>query len=187
MADPDVQTRSAVKVSGEEYYKCILVHDDDILCVSKDPNRPMGDASKVLRFKNDEIDDPGFYLGVRLKRKNMTDGRTIWTMTSANYSQRTVRLLMHNCIDKLMQRFQHKAPNKPTHSPHPHQKPSCGSKQQFAPTPYNFPAASEQTKTKLQAITGALLHYARAVDNKLLVALGSIATKFTPQQKKPKP
>ena len=32
-------------------------------------------------------------------------------------------------------------------------------------------------QTKLQALTGALLYYTRAVDNKILVALGTIATK----------
>ena len=93
-----------------------------------------------------------------------------------DYTKRTARLTMDGYIEKVLQRFQHPTPTKPTNSPHPHAEPKYGISVQYAPEPDNSTPLSDADKKKLQAITGALLYYARAVDNKLLVALGSIAT-----------
>ena len=93
-----------------------------------------------------------------------------------DYDKRTVRLSMNNYIATVLQRFQHPVKNKPTHSPHPHSPPSYGAKIQLAPAPDDSSPLNDETKQRMQAITGALLCYARAVDNKLLVALGTIAT-----------
>lgn len=94
IADPDVWMRPAVKAaSGEEYYEYILVYVDDLLCISEDPMRPMSDISKVLRFKNDKIDDPEFYLGARLKKRKLENGKSVWTMSSVDYVNASIKTI----------------------------------------------------------------------------------------------
>ena len=83
---------------------------------------------------------------------------------------------MKTYISTLLQQLKHHSLSKPTHSPHKHQIPSYGAKQQCAPNPDLSRVLSSTEQTRIQIIVGALLYYARAVDNKLLVALGSIAT-----------
>ena len=57
---------------------------------------------------------------------------------------------------------------------HPHNEPTHGQAKQCATAIDQTTLLSSDDKTKLQAITGALSYYAWAVDNKILVALGSI-------------
>jgi len=94
-----------------------------------------------------------------------------------DYSKGTVRLSMQNYIKAVLRRFNHKQKSKPTHSPHTHNQPTHGTKTQCAPEPDQSKPLTLKETTDVQAIAGCLLCYARAVDNKLLVALGSIATK----------
>ena len=83
---------------------------------------------------------------------------------------------MKDHINNALQRFQNTRPSNPTHSLHPHQNPAYGATTKHSLEPENsLPLCLAET-TKLQAITGTLLHYARAVDNKMLVDLGSIVT-----------
>ena len=90
---------------------------------------------------------------------------------------------MENYITTVLQRFRHESPSKPTHSPH-HNKPAYGVTIQHAPEPDTSNHLSPEETTTMQTITGCLLHYDRAVDNKLLVALGSITTQtHSPTQK----
>ena len=82
-----------------------------------------------------------------------------------DYSKSTVRLSMKDCINTSIQRFKYARTSKPTHSTHPHQKPAYGATTKHAPEPDNSCPLSPDETTKLQAITGTLLCYARAVDN----------------------
>ena len=89
IADPDVWMRPATKVSGEEYYEYILCYVDDVLCVSHEPTRPMNELRSSLRFKNDKVAEPEFYLGANLKKKFL-NGRTVWTMSSYDYLRNAI-------------------------------------------------------------------------------------------------
>ena len=84
---------------------------------------------------------------------------------------------MNNYIKKLLQRFQHSPVNKPTHALHPHLPLTYGQAKQYAPDTDQTERLSLTEQTKIQALTSALLYYVRAVDNKILVILGIIATK----------
>ena len=84
IADPDVWMRPASKSSGEEYYEYILCYVDDILCISNEPLRAMNEIKSTLKFKNDKVEEPEFYLGASLKRKKL-NGKSIWTMSSMDY------------------------------------------------------------------------------------------------------
>ncbi|KAI2506705.1 Reverse transcriptase (RNA-dependent DNA polymerase) [Fragilaria crotonensis] len=93
-----------------------------------------------------------------------------------DYVRRTCDLSMPGYIARALQRFQHVAPTKPEHSPHPWQRPTYGAKTQFAPEPDTAAALDATDKTQILAVLGTLLYYARAVDSTLLTAIGELAT-----------
>ena len=70
----------------------------------------------------------------------------------------------------------HKPPATPQLSPHRHRKIVYGAKQQHAPSQDTSPPLNAIGVTRVQRIGGILLYYARAVDNKLLVALSAIGS-----------
>jgi len=61
-------------------------------------------------------------------------------------------------------------------SPHPHVTPIYGAKAQYAEKDDTAPALDAEGKKYIQAVTGTLLYYARAVDPTILVALSAIAS-----------
>jgi len=77
IADPDVWMRAATKPDGEAYYEYILCYVDDILCISHDAERPMKQIGNTMKFKGNKIVEPEFYLGLRLKKKQL-DNRYVW-------------------------------------------------------------------------------------------------------------
>ena len=102
-----------------------------------------------------------------------------------NYNDHTSRMSMKKYIQQLLLRFHHQTPSKPCHAPHVHQVTTYGTKVQHEPAPDQTPTLNSEQIKWMQAIVRVLLYYARAVDNKLLVSLGTIAaqthtpTKFT--------
>ena len=90
MADPDVWMRPASKPSGEKYYKYILCYINDILCISHDAYRPMEEIKRTLKFKNDKIVEPDFYLGATIKKK-VLNGQSVWTMSSQEYVKNAIK------------------------------------------------------------------------------------------------
>ena len=81
---------------------------------------------------------------------------------------------MKGYIDKVLLKYNHPFPKKPQLSPHKHREISYGNKEQLVPEEdTSSPLYSQGTK-RVQGIVGALLYYARAVDNKLLVGLSVI-------------
>jgi hypothetical protein len=96
-----------------------------------------------------------------------------------NYKTRTVDLSMPGYVAKALERFQHPVPKRPQHSPHDSQAPTYGAHTQLtepANTSTPLPPSGIQF---LQQVVGTLLYYARAVDNTMLVAIGSISSKQT--------
>ena len=93
---------------------------------------------------------------------------------------------MNNYILDLLQRIGHPLSKKPQLSPHEHSVPTYGSKQQFPDNEDNSPALDKENLKFIQTVVGALLYYGCAVDNKLLVALGTIATQAAASTKQTK-
>jgi hypothetical protein len=96
-----------------------------------------------------------------------------------DYDKRTCDISMPGYIDRALQRFSHPTPSKPQHSPHAWQKPTYGTKVQYAPDPDSSPALDASDIKRVQEVLGTLLYYARAVDSTMLAAIGSIATQQT--------
>eukprot|EP00804_Cyclotella_cryptica_P022287 CCRYP_018106-RA/>CCRYP_018106-RA protein AED:0.35 eAED:0.38 QI:0/0/0/1/0/0/3/0/579 len=105
--------------------------------------------------------DGGLYCGIQLN----------W-----DYDLRTLDILMSRCIDKVLQRFQHSVPSSPQNGPYkPYPKKYGAAAQDPIPTDASAPLDSNGQK-RIQQIVGALLYYARAVDNTILLSLSAIAS-----------
>ncbi len=82
---------------------------------------------------------------------------------------------MPSYIDNLLLKFKHPHPPKPRLSPYACLPISYGAKSQLTPESDTSTLLDDKRKLHIQEIVGSLLYYARAVDNKLLVALSAIA------------
>ena len=90
-----------------------------------------------------------------------------------NYDNHTVDISMLGYIQHALNRFQHPTPQRPQHSPHSWSAPTYGATTQWAiETDDSLPLVTATLKT-LQQILGALLYYARVVDNTMLVAIST--------------
>ena len=93
-----------------------------------------------------------------------------------DYAKRRVHLSMPGYISKALQRFGHEQPRRLQNSPYPHVPTIYGAKIQYSEQEEpSTPLDKEGTKY-VQAVTGTLLYYSRAVDPTMLVALNAIAT-----------
>ena len=82
---------------------------------------------------------------------------------------------MEDYIAKLRENFDHPDLKKPQHSPHRHTPINYGAKVQYATDTPESPPLDDAGKLRIQQLIGEIRYYARAVDNKLLVALGNLA------------
>ena len=94
---------------------------------------------------------------------------------NSKHTKRTCRLPMDGYIDKLLIKYNRTIPTKPQLSPHRHREIVFGAKEQLTQEEDTSLALDATGIKRVQAIVGALLYYARAVDNKLLVALSTIS------------
>jgi hypothetical protein len=81
---------------------------------------------------------------------------------------------MDGYIADVLLKYNHTRPSKPQHSPHKHREIVYGAKPQLTPDVDTGRPLNEAGIKRVQGIVGSLLYYARAVDNKLLVALSAI-------------
>jgi len=92
-----------------------------------------------------------------------------------DYANGTVDISMPGHIERALQRLHHPTPSKPRHAPYPFVPPDYGAKIQLTPEPDETKAIDAGQRLRLQQVIGVSLHYARAVDNTMLPALGSLA------------
>jgi hypothetical protein len=83
---------------------------------------------------------------------------------------------MPGYISKALQRFAHERPKRIQNSPHPHVVPNYGAKAQYVEEDDPGALLDKEGQKFIQAVTGTLLYYSRAVDPTMLVALNAIAT-----------
>ena len=85
---------------------------------------------------------------------------------------------MDGYIANLLLNYGHKAPAKPQLSQYRHREINYGSKEQLVAEEDTSPKLNNEGIKRVQAILCTLLHYARAVHNRLMVGLSAIG----PQQ-----
>ena len=93
-----------------------------------------------------------------------------------DYINRKAHLHMPGYLDKALVRFNHEKATKIQNSPYPHVSPNYGAKIQYVEDELDSPTLSKEDTKYIQAVTGTLLYYARAVDPTILPALSAIAT-----------
>ena len=93
-----------------------------------------------------------------------------------DYTKRTCRLSMKGYIQELRVKYGHATPAKPQHAPHKHREIVYGAKTQMSLDKDTSAKLDATGIKRVQGIVGSLLYYARAVDNKLLVALSAIGS-----------
>ena len=96
-----------------------------------------------------------------------------------NYDQRFVDISMKGYVLKALQRFEHTKPVRPQYAPHRWTKPQYGAKQQMVEPEDTSPALEKEQIKRLMEVIGTFLYYGRAVDNTMLVALGTLAQSQT--------
>jgi hypothetical protein len=114
------------------------------------------------------------YHGVQF---NMAGNKLAGITIKWDYPGKCCQISMPGYIDNLFIKFKHPRPSKPRLSPYTCLPISYGAKTQFAPSDDASELLDDACKQRIQEIVGALLYYARAVDNKLLVALSAIAVR----------
>jgi hypothetical protein len=72
---------------------------DDILAVSHCPMPMMEEIQRMVKFKNDKIEEPSNYLGAKLQRKEI-NGVTSWTITSPDYVKAAIENVEEGIRDK---------------------------------------------------------------------------------------
>jgi hypothetical protein len=92
-----------------------------------------------------------------------------------DYVKLQCRISMPGYIENLLFKFKHPRPSKPHLSPYKCIPISDGAKAQLSSEANASERLDQHRKRRIQEIVGSLLYYARAVDNKLLVALSAIA------------
>ena len=139
----------------------LVVDDFGVAYVGKENAEHLINTLKEANYKITADWDGTTFCGVTLK----------W-----DYVNRTVELSMPGYVDKALQRFCHPTPTKPEDSPHEWTQPNYGAKTQFTAAPDESPPLQKDGITRLQTLIGTFLYYARAIDNTMLVALGSLAS-----------
>ena len=83
---------------------------------------------------------------------------------------------MPGYINNALARFKHERPKRKQYSLHRHVAPIFGARAQYVEPEKASRLLDKTNKTYVQAVTGTLLYYARAVDSTILTVLNTIAT-----------
>jgi hypothetical protein len=94
-----------------------------------------------------------------------------------DYLVRTCDLSMPGYVPATLDKFGHPMPARPQHAPHRHNPIQYGIKVQLTDTPDHSALLPPSGIKRIQQIVGTMLYYARAVDNTMLVTLGSLASR----------
>ena len=82
-----------------------------------------------------------------------------------NYAKGWFDINMPDYVIRALAKFNHPAPEKPQHAPHPWVTPVYGARQQQTPKETSkTPLLDKEGNQRVQFITGKLLHYGHAVD-----------------------
>ncbi len=108
---------------------------------------------------------------------NMAGNRFAGMDIKWNYASCCCRISMPGYISLLLLKYKHPQSAKPRLSPCKCLPIAYGAKLHITPDPDASELLDANCKRHVQEIVGSLLYYARAVDNKLLVALSAIAAR----------
>ena len=96
-----------------------------------------------------------------------------------NYEKRWVKARMKGYVTKLRQRFNHKMPSKPVHSPYKAAPKIYGADAQKTIIEDVSPKLTDKGINIVQQVVGICLYYGRAIEDTILPALSAIASEQT--------
>lgn len=102
-----------------------------------------------------------------------------------NYDDSYVDISMPKYVAKILQRFKHKKPSRPQHSPYKAPPKKFGKEAQDPLPDDKSPMVDAKRIKRIQQIIGGVLYYARAVNSTVLMALSAIASEQTRATEKP--
>ena len=138
----------------------LVVDDFGVKYVGKEHAQHLVDTLKKY-YKRTEDWTGDLYCGITLN----------W-----DYGNRTLDISLRGYINKVLQQFEHKHPSKPQNCPFQPNPPKYGKDAQDPLLPDNSELLNLNGIQKVKQVAGALLFYARAVDNTLLPGLSAIAS-----------
>ena len=96
-----------------------------------------------------------------------------------NYQKRVFYLSIPGYVQSALRKFQHSQPTRKENAPHFWERPNYGETQKFSKADDTSRKLTPERILILQKITGTLLFYAKAINLKILVSLGTIAAAQT--------
>jgi hypothetical protein len=92
-ADPDVWIRKAVRPDGFQYYEMLFVFVYNILALSNEARKVIGDITQFYRAKEGSIKPPDIYLGSNVDRIQLSDGREVWCTSPRDYVKNAISVV----------------------------------------------------------------------------------------------
>ena len=93
-----------------------------------------------------------------------------------NYEERWVKANMKGYVASLRQRFNHKMPDKPVHSPYKAAPKVYGTDAQNTIKEEDSPRSTDEDTHIVQQVVGVCLYYGRAIDDTIIPAFSAIAS-----------
>ena len=99
LADPDAWMRPATKADGQECFECTLLHTDNVLCISENPETTMQTGvGKCFELKEESIGPPTIHLGGHMRQVTLDNQMKAWAFSSSQCVQASVKNIKNHTM-----------------------------------------------------------------------------------------
>lgn len=90
-ADPNIWMREALKDDRTEYWEYVLLYVDDALCISQNAEEVLRkQIGKYFYIKPKSVGPPSIYLGNKVSKVTLENGKQAWAFSSSQYVKNAV-------------------------------------------------------------------------------------------------
>ena len=127
-ADSEVWMRPAKKDSGEEYWEYVLLYVDGTLCISMNGRHVLeNEIGRYFYIKDGSVGPPDIYLGNKVTKVTLENGKKAWAWSSSQYVQNAVKNIENYLKEKGKSLARHmKAPFSADYKPELDVSPELG-------------------------------------------------------------
>ena len=91
-ADSEVWMRPALKDNGDKYWEYVLLYVDDVLCISMNGDDVIKkEIGRYFYIKSGSVGPPDIYLGNKVTKVLLENGKYAWAFSSSQYVQNAVK------------------------------------------------------------------------------------------------
>ena len=84
--------RPAIKSNRQEYWECVQLYCDNTLIISENGENILhNEIGKYFKLKEESIEPPTIYLGIKLIQVTWEKGAYAWLFSSSQYLQNAVK------------------------------------------------------------------------------------------------